>query len=329
MSLLLFYAEPESDRWLPYDRYPRRVIRRIVRGKSQPGGHARVFLNLRAGLDRIGARYRVNDYAYANKHPRELACIIGKSFLLDKIAWRNPVLFGSAGYSHPLDDPDLLDRLPVKKILVPGPWMKAMCRPYWGGAVDSWPVGIDTDLWAPSPPQNKAIDTLIYDKVRWRHDEYERSLIEPIRARLRSKGHSFAEIRYGHYEEAQFLAQLARCRTMIFLCEHETQGIAYQQALACNVPILAWDRGGPWQDPAYYPGKVTFEPVTSVPYWDARCGNRFAGAPEFADEWNVFWRNAQAGRYRSRDYILENLTLEKCAQAYVDLAQQAMAANNA
>ena len=44
---------------------------------------------------------------------------------------------------------------------------------------------------------------------------------------------------------------------MIFLCEHETQGIAYQQALSRNVPILAWDRGGDWQDPTYYPERVS------------------------------------------------------------------------
>jgi glycosyltransferase involved in cell wall biosynthesis len=73
-------------------------------------------------------------------------------------------------------------------------------------------------------------------------------------------------MRYGYYREGDFLAVLSQCRTMIFLCEHETQGIAYQQALSCNVPILAWDRGGPWQDPAYFPDKVVFEPVTSVPY---------------------------------------------------------------
>ena len=35
---------------------------------------------------------------------------------------------------------------------------------------------------------------------------------------------------------------------MIFLVEHETQGIAYQEAMACDVPILAWDQGN-WLDP--------------------------------------------------------------------------------
>jgi len=55
--LNLFYEEPGPDRWFPLDRYPRRVFRRILRRRRPPGGHARVFLNLRAGLDRIAVRY--------------------------------------------------------------------------------------------------------------------------------------------------------------------------------------------------------------------------------------------------------------------------------
>ncbi|MGZ5103931.1 MAG: glycosyltransferase [Usitatibacter sp.] len=254
-------------------------------------------------------------------HPEELACIVGKPFVLDKIRWKNPIVFGAAVYSHPIDDPTLLERLPIRKILVPGPWMKEMCRSAWGDAVESWPVGIDVDSWKPSGA--KTTDVLLYDKVRWEHERYDVSLIEPIRALLRGEGRSFREIRYGHYREDDFRAALRECRTMIFLCEHETQGIAYQQALSCGVPILAWDRGGPWQDPQYFPERVVFEPVTSVPYWDERCGARFAAAADFASAWGAFWENAQAGRYSPRDYILENLTLEKCAQGYVDIVRAA------
>lgn len=320
--LNLFYDEPEVDRWFPFDRYARRVVRRLVRGKPRPGGQARVFLNLRTGLDRLGVPYRVNDYGYARRHPHELACIIGKPFLLDKIRWENPILFGAAVHSHPIDDPDLLRRLPVKKILIPGPWMKEMCSPYWGAALEVWPVGIDTDTWLPAQSEQKSIDVLLYDKVRWEHEGFESSLIEPIRELLRRDGRSFVEMRYGFYLEEEFLAALSRCRAMIFLCEHETQGIAYQQALSCGVPILAWDRGGPWQDPAYFPEKVVFEPVTSVPYWNEGCGRRFTTAADFPEEWREFWKQTQAGSYRPRDYILENLTLEKCAQTYVEIAER-------
>jgi hypothetical protein len=319
--LNLFYEEPEGDRWLPFDRYPRRIVRHILRGKPEIGGHKRISLNLRAGLDRLGVRYRFNDYDHARRNPHELVCIIGKASVLDKVEWKNPILFGAAVFSHPLDDPRLFDRLPVRKILLPGAWMKEMWRPYWDDAVAVWPVGIDTDRWQPREPAEKPFDVLLYDKVRWDHERYETSLIEPIRGTLRQAGRSFREIRYGAYREAEFAAALAECRTMIFLCEHETQGIAYQQALAAGVPILAWDRGGYWLDPAYFPHRVKFQPVTSVPYWDERCGRTFAAIEEFGNAWRQFWEEFKSGHYDPRAYILENLTLEKCAQHYMHLVQ--------
>src|SRR5205085_6978430 len=125
-------------------------------------------------------------------------------------------------YGHPLADPGLLERVPVKQVLVPGEWMRRMCEPYWGAAVAAWPVGIDTELWSPAGAPAKDTDVLLYDKVRWQHDCHEALLIEPIRQILRDSGRSFQEIRYGRYREEDFRAALRRCRVMIFLCEHET-----------------------------------------------------------------------------------------------------------
>ena len=320
MTLNLFYEEPDPDRWLALDRYPRRLVRRMLRGAPRPGGQTVVFLNLCAGLGKLGMKYRVNDFDYSMRHPGELACIIGKPFLLDRIRWQNPILFGASVFSHPLDDPDLLERLPVKRVLVPGEWLRRMWEPYYGDRVTVWPVGIDTHLWQPSG--EKTIDVLLYDKVRWEHERYDRSLIEPVRESLRVRGRSFAEIRYGFYREIEFRNLLSKCRAMVFLCEHETQGLAYQQALSCGVPVFAWDRGGPWRDPAYFPDKVVYGPVTSVPYWDDRCGARFPDAEEFDNAWGAFWDQVNAGRFRPRDYILENLTLEKCARRYCEIARE-------
>ncbi|WP_404786662.1 glycosyltransferase [Altericista sp. CCNU0014] len=318
-SLNLFYEEPDPDRWLPYDRYPRRIIRRIVRGKPRPGGQTRVFLNLCAGLDKLGVAYRVNDYRYIQKHADEVACIIGKPHILDKIHWKNPILFGAAVFSHPTDDLNLFDRLPVRRMLVPGEWMRKMCEPYYGDRVLSWPIGIDTDHWLPMKPDDKTIDVLLYDKVRWEHDKYEEELIQPIYKKLSDLGLSVETIRYGSYKEEDFHHLLDRSKGMIFLCEHETQGIAYQQALACNVPILAWDRGGLWQDPSYYPHKVQFTEVSSVPYWDDRCGIKFQEISDFYDKLTDFIDKLQLQHFAPREFILENLTLEKCARQYIEI----------
>jgi hypothetical protein len=326
MILNLFY-EDKDDRWFPGDRHLRRTARRILFGKPRMSGQQRVFLNLCAGLDRLGIRYRVNDYRYIRKHPEELACIIGRTFLLDKIKWKNPILLGVAVYNHPLDDPDLFDRLPVKKILVPGPWYADMYRPYWPDT-EVWPVGIETDLWTPTPAEHKTVDVLLYDKIHWDREHSEPDLLEPIRAQLRREGRSFTEIRYGSYKEEDYQAALARSRSMIFLCQHESQGIAYQQALSCGVPVFAWDPGGPWKDPDYFPHRVRFEPVSSVPYWDARCGMKFEDMAAFRAGWPEFWARSRgsslAGDFDPRGYVLDNLTLEQRARQYYEFALDIM-----
>lgn len=322
--LNLFYEEPEGDRWLPWDRYPRRVVRRIVRGRPSIGGQKRVFINLCAGLDRLGVAYRLNDYRHLRRHPDELACVIGKPCVLEKMRWGNPILFGSAVFSHPVDDPDLFDRLPVRMMLVPGEWMRQMCLPAYGDRVLAWPTGIDVERWQPADSTEKDVDVLVYDKVRWEHEQFAATLIDPIQTQLDARKLRSATIRYGFYKEDEFRQLLGRSRAMIFLCEHETQGFAYQQALACGVPILAWDRGGDWQDPTYYPQRVRFGPVSSVPYWDARCGLTFGSIAEFPGRFDEFWSGVLERRFEPRGYIVENLTLERCSGQYVDIANRVL-----
>jgi glycosyltransferase involved in cell wall biosynthesis len=317
--LNIFFEEP--DRWIPFDQYARRLLRRVVRGGPGISGQRRVLLNLCAGLDRLGISYRINKYKYASSHPAETVCIIGKSHVLTTRHWQNRIIAGPALYSHPVACPTLLSDFPnLRKMLVPGDWMRKMCEPYWGSKVVAWPVGIDTHRWKPGSKAQKAYDFLLYDKVMWEHERYEQTFLAPMRNELRRRRRSFVEIRYGRYQEREFQELLGQVRAMIFLCEHETQGIAYQQALSCGVPILAWDRGGYWRDPAFFP-RVKFEPVSSVPYWDDRCGLKFQNIQEFGDQLDEFLGKMNQGRFAPRDYILENLTLEKRAQQYVDLTR--------
>jgi glycosyltransferase involved in cell wall biosynthesis len=196
-----------------------------------------------------------------------------------------------------------------------------MCEPFWGDKVVAWPVGIHTEKWMPTSRSEKDIDVVIYDKILWQRETRVPQLLEPIRHVLAERHLRTAELRYGHYREEDFHNLLRRTRAMIFLCEHETQGIAYQQALSCGVPLLAWDRRGFWEDPSFFPGKVRYGPVTSVPYWDERCGAKFDDVTGFKTQLSNFLMNLEG--FAPRDYILEHLTLEKCAQQYVAIANAA------
>ncbi len=320
--LNLFYEEPDPDRWLPFDRYPRRLIRRLVRGPDQPGGAKRVFLNLIAGLDRLGAAYRVNDYRHLKDSPDALACLIGKPHVLSRIPAATPVLFGTSIYSHPFDDPDLPKRRPIRQVLVPSPWVRDMFAEVWPGRVTVWPVGIDTTRWNDETITPRDLDVLIYDKIFWERERYVRELLGPLHAELERRGLRVQVLRYGSYREEELLRLSRRARAMIYLSRHETQGIAAQQMMASGVPLLVWDEGGYWQDPKYAPHRVRFSPVSSMPYWDARCGEKFALGVGLGETFDRFWQNVEARRYSPRQFILEDFTLEARAQAYLDLADK-------
>jgi glycosyltransferase involved in cell wall biosynthesis len=255
-------------------------------------------------------------------------CIVGKPHLLFEYDWPNPIILGASIFEHPVVCPDFWRQNPnVQKMLIPGPWMKDMfAEHYPEERLDVWPVGIDIEEWRPKrPPSEKPDQVLLYDKIRFAHDRYEEIVLHPIRQQLRAQGIETETLRYGHYFPEDLKSALERCRAVVFLCEHETQGIAYQQMLASGVPVFAWDRGGYWQDPNFFPDRVRYEPVSSVPYWDERCGMKFENAGEFRDRFVTFWERVEEEEFSPRSYVTENLTLEKCARWYVEIAENVRA----
>ncbi|MDB5086970.1 MAG: glycosyltransferase, partial [Mucilaginibacter sp.] len=127
-----------------------------------------IVISLLKGLDKLGIPYRYNDYRYIRKHRDEIACIIGMPQILFTKNWQNPVILGAGIFSHPLECPDLFTRYPtVKRILVPGKWMREMFEPYYHEKVIAWPAGIDTERWSPEIKKKPEIDFLIYDKLLW------------------------------------------------------------------------------------------------------------------------------------------------------------------
>lgn len=322
--LFLFYEEPDPDRWLPGDRHPRRLIRRLVRGPAQPGGVMRWFLNLRAGLDRLGVTYRINDYRGLRHSPDAWAHVVGKPHVVEKISAGHPIVYGPGIGSHPLEN-DFWGRADIRLLLLSCDWFKAMYDRDLPQPVRTavWPAGVDTDLWRPSTVAPRDNVVLVYDKIRWRRDEYESTLLAPIFETLRAAGLDARHLRYGQYREDDYRALLAEVKAMVFLCEHETQGFAYLQALASGVPIIAWDRGGDWQDPEYYPHRVRFSPVTSVPYFDSSCGERFASPADFGTAFSRFWPRVLAGEYRPREFVTQHFDLSRQAQAYLGLCAAA------
>ena len=314
-TLNLFYEEDIADGWLPF-------FRRSLRRTSRSSGDLQSFQNLCAGLDRLGIRYRVNNYAHLRRHPGEIACVIGKPVVLEKIPCGTPIVFGPAGYDHPVDDPTLLSDHNIRGVLVRCEWIRKMCEPYWGKKVHAWTEGFDTDAWNPAPNVvARDIDVLVCDRIRC-HPERDRAAVrDPIVRDLEARGLRVATIGHRDDHPERFRALLGRSRSMVLLSEYETRAVALRQALSSGVPVFAWDFGGMWQDTRYHPHRVQFGPVTSTPGWDDRCGMKFRDAADLEVTFPHFWSGIMQGRFSPRAHMTESLTLEAGARRYADLVQ--------
>jgi hypothetical protein len=281
----------------------------------------RWFLNLRAGLDLINVPYRLNDYRSLKRTPSAVAYVVGKPHVINKIPAGHPIAYGPGVAAHPLEN-EFWDWAEIELMLISCQWFKKMYDRDLPRAIPTevWPAGVDTNLWRPLVTAS-GHRVLVYDKVRWRRDEYVPKLIDPLVASLRHRGLDVVVLRYGYYLEEDYQKILQNVSCMLFLCEHETQGFAYLQALSSNVPVLAWDRGGMWQDPSMYPDRVRFEPVTSVPYFDERCGMLFSDFEEYTQVADEFFSAVDRGCFRPREYILENFNLADRAREFIRLTQ--------
>lgn len=321
--ILLYYKYTRhKDRWVRGDRHVRQHVRRLVRGPAPIGGIDLVFLNLCAGLDRLKIEYHAN-LPFSEIRADDKVGVIGRDREsmegYDKL---NPVVAGVAVTQHPDEWPTLFEDYPISRYVVHCDWVADMFRKVYGDRVSTWAVGIDTQRWAPTPAVKKSVDLLIYDKVRWDHDRVHAAMVEPIRRVVARAGLTTETIRYGAYKPHDLAAALSRAKAFLFLCEHETQGLAYQQAMAAGLPVLAWDPGQ-WLDPSRfrYSGNTVI-PATSVPFFDDRCGLRFRNFGDFPAALERFMNNLRSDVFAPRDYVDETLTLEICAKQYLKVLDE-------
>ena len=318
-SLCLYFIKPpEKNRWIKGDKYLRSFIRRLLRGKPRPGGVEKVFINLCRGLDQLGIDYRVN-VPFSQLKPTDKVAILGAGrHCLDGYDKPNKIVAGIGLMTHPSEWSDLCDDYPIVKYLQHSEWVNNLYKPYYGSVCEIWPVGIETEKWKPDTSIEKELDFLIYNKIHWHYDEMNKNLLQPIRDSLSEKKFKFAEVKYGHYQPDEYRQMLLKSRAMIFLSEHESQGIAYQEALSSGVPILAWDQGK-LIDGNYKIWGDEHKPTSSVPYFDDRCGIKFKDLEEFISVFDFFIFKVKHFEFSPREYILENLTLEKSTNKFLEI----------
>jgi len=274
------------------------------------------YLLLRKALLRAGCRVHTNAYGLARRNPTYPVAMVGYPQILDNWPLPNPAVVGPGMIDHPRWAPDLMKDRRFKLYVTTCDWYTAMFEPWYGAdRLASWYAGIDLEDWPDLSANKKDLDVLVYDKVRWHRDQLEPGLITPILETLKQRGLTSAVLRYGAYDSDEYRGLLARARSMLFLCEHETQGMAYQEAMASGVPILAWEPGY-WVDPQAKQHSSEPIPATSVPYFSPACGERFRDLEAFRAVFGQFWEKLPS--YTPREYVRTQLSLEGSARLYLE-----------
>jgi hypothetical protein len=315
--VLLFYEDFDQDRFFKNDRHIKRALRTVYRtfvGGQRVTGFGVAFASLKQALERLGYEARVNDFALARRNPGYPIGIAGYPHILSDFPLPNPAVLGPGLLDHPGLMPHLMEDPRHKAYLCPSEWYRQIFAKLYGDKCVTWFAGVDTDAWPDLSDQPKDVDFIIYEKILWNRAEAAPKLVGPILAELSRRGLTSARLPYGRYDYAQYRDLLRRARGMIFLVEHETQGLAYQEAMACGVPILAWDQGL-WLDPKRLEFESAPVPASSVPYFGPQCGERWKSLDDLPGALDRFLE--RRATYSPRAFVVERLSMAESARLYL------------
>lgn len=187
----------------------------------------------------------------------------------------------------------------------------------WNTAI--WPAWIDTYYFTHSNQKKEYV--LIYFKTRFKDELYKTETL------LKNNDINYFIINYDDwYKEKDFIKLLIKTKYVIWIWRQETQWIALQEVLSCNIPILVWDINKVWD---WYPivenqkSSLTEEElnfsdwVTSAEYFDESCWIKIKEKEKLKENIEYMEKNYQ--NFKPRDYILNNLSLEKQARDFIEL----------
>ena len=292
------------------------ISRSIVEGGIN--GPQKVVANLIKGLDLLGYPYCLN---------KELSATSQLWIHDDPIALREAgkrklsAIVGPNIYILPRNIPASIN-LSKFVYVFPSKWSADFWKDFGFDRCrqDYWPTGVDAAEFPERPQPDDGI-VLLYFKQRYSEElEFTKSI-------LTAAGLKFETIIYGAYDQKNYLELLQKTKYIIWLGRQESQGIALEEALAMNVPILVWDvqNIGHWiptrkESKIFNAAEAAYPQATAAYYFDERCG--FKTKEKSAIENLVKTMEAQWRNFEPREYVLEKLSLAGQARAMIDFFEK-------
>ena len=263
-------------------------------------GPKKVLENLLKGLDLIGVKYVFNQPISKFKYnwiQDSLSALIEVSYS------KTPVLLGPNLAEMPKDLPLLRPKMAKGSVyLHPSKWTinKWLENGFNESVIEEWPVGIDTVTFKSFDRCNLTNKVLVYFKNR-KELELKSCLKILDQCRL-----NYSVLKYGEYTEEEFIDNLQNATFCIWIGVDESQGIALQEALCTNLPIIVVKDQN---------SKNKRYNATPAPYFNSKCGIILDSIDNLNES---VIRSFDPKIYNPRNYILENLTLEICAKEFAN-----------
>jgi predicted HAD superfamily phosphohydrolase YqeG len=301
-------------------RQLRRLIKKVLFYASRNPrftpdlGPEAVLASLRRGLDAFAVPYRLNPRA---KNVSEVVHVISD---VRALAWSieakrrgrvQKLIAGPNLTAAPDADGGILCAREIDVILVPSAWVKdfySSVSPGLAGKIRVWAAGSEAVRPVPAPKEL----CLIYNK------NAPKDLFGAVAREAQAAGLPIAVLNYGSFSRSRYFNLLERSRLLIYLSEHESQGMALQEAWMRDVPSLVWNRGYmKWRKYEWRDSKI------SAPYLSSDCGRFFRNAEEFPAALAEFLRDLQ--KFRPREYALKNLSDKVSARNYLEILREVQA----
>jgi len=289
------------------------ISRSYVEGEIN--GPQKVVTNLIKGLDMIDYPYCINKDLESTS---QLWIHDDKNAFKEAARLKIKTIVGPNIYVLPKNIPEDVDMSNLVYIQ-PSKWICDFWRDlgFKRCPLDVWPSGIDTDEFQErTKPAHGQV--LIYFKQRYPEE------LDFLKQILDQKNIKYKIIKYGSYDQREYVSELKKTKYVIWLGRHETQGIALEEALSMNVPMLVWDVNSighqiprPKDIDMYSEEEAKYKNTTSAEYFDDRCGIKTKKRDDIAvsiEKMESSWIP-----FSPRQYILENLGLEKQARELIGL----------
>jgi hypothetical protein len=292
-----------------------RICGRLARNALRPRtfsndrryrGHFAVTRSLVEGLSRIGASFNYN--------PRRLDQLSGSVVVLAGVrTLRQAIRLKRAGRIARLfagpnivifasDHESLLAAPEVDCVIVPSDLViehYVEDCPSLRNRSFVWPAGVDTEFWRPMHGDRRRI--LVFEK----QNKGPVGPVDPYVAYLRRAGYQVSVLQYGRYTHTQYRDLLRDSQLMIGFVRDESQGIAWAEAWAMDVPTMIWrntrntDRGRPYR-------------CSTAPYLNAQNGLFFDDLGDFKEKF-ALWERTRAV-FTPRNWTLDNMSDEVSAR---------------